>query len=261
LAAIDAVTGQATPWNPNSNGQINTLAFSDNILYIGGNFTSVSGANRNNLAAIDVTSGQATTWNPDPNTSIYNIGIQSLAISGSTVYAAGDFTFIGGQNRIKLASIHTSTGLATAWNPNPNEDGYITTLAVSDNKVYVGGSFYSIGNQQRNCLASFDILTGQITPWNPNLLTDEGVPQTLAIANNRVYAGGNFIPAGVSDKYHLAAVDATTGKNLSWYPNPTGGIGYVMKLAVSEDIIYTSGFFRSIDTAGEFKYKNYMKIY
>ena len=45
--------------------------------------------------------------------------IEALAVSGSTVYAGGDFSSIGGQARNDLAALDASSGLATTWDPEP----------------------------------------------------------------------------------------------------------------------------------------------
>jgi hypothetical protein len=61
LAAIDATTGQLTPWDPNANDAVLALAISSDgtRLYAGGIFTSVGGAVRNRLAAFSTaTAGQ-----------------------------------------------------------------------------------------------------------------------------------------------------------------------------------------------------------
>ena len=39
-------------------------------------------------------------------------------VSGSTVYAGGSFTSIGGQARNSIAALDATTGAATSWNPN-----------------------------------------------------------------------------------------------------------------------------------------------
>ena len=39
-------------------------------------------------------------------------------MSGSTVYAGGGFTSIGGQARNSIAALDATTGAATAWDPN-----------------------------------------------------------------------------------------------------------------------------------------------
>ena len=46
---------------------------------------------------------------------------------------------IGGQPRNFIAALDAATGLATAWNPNPNERIY--SLAVSRGTVYAAGNF------------------------------------------------------------------------------------------------------------------------
>ena len=57
--------------------------------------------------------GQATSWNPDADGYVY-----ALAVTGSTVYAGGNFSAIGGQARNHIAALDATTGAATSWNPN-----------------------------------------------------------------------------------------------------------------------------------------------
>ena len=90
-----------------------------------------------------------TAWNPNPNGAVH-----ALAVSGSTVYAGGGFTSIGGQRRHGLAALDTQTGTATPWNPNADND--VNALAVSGSTVYAGGYFTSIGGQVRPNLAALD---------------------------------------------------------------------------------------------------------
>jgi len=60
------------------------------MVYAGGSFTLIGGQTRNNIAALDATTGAATAWNPDAN-----YIVNTLAVSGSTVYAGGEFISIG----------------------------------------------------------------------------------------------------------------------------------------------------------------------
>ena len=57
------------------------------------------------------------------------VSVDSLAVSGNSVYAGGNFTSMGSQARNSLAALDTSTGTATAWDPNAN--GVVGPLAVS----------------------------------------------------------------------------------------------------------------------------------
>jgi hypothetical protein len=74
--------------------------------------------------ALDASTGLITDWNPNAEWEYggrrFNAVINSLALSGNTVYAGGIFTSVGGQPRNRLAALDASTGGATGWNPNPN---------------------------------------------------------------------------------------------------------------------------------------------
>ena len=60
--------------------------------------------------ALDAVTGFVTTWNPNANSYV-----NSLLRDGSTVYAGGSFTNIGGQPRNYIAALSIGSGSATAW--------------------------------------------------------------------------------------------------------------------------------------------------
>ena len=209
IAALDASTGSATSWNPNANGhalaEVRALAISGPTVYVGGRFTSIGGAARNNIAALDAATGLATIWNPNANSFVFE-----LAISGSTVYAGGNFSSIGGQTRNRIAALDASTGLAASWNPNSGGD--VWALAISGSTVYAGGYFSSIGGQTRSNIAALDASTGSATSWNPNA---NGIVWALALdrARGRVYAGGLF--TSVLNKAHGNLVGLTNPDDIA----------------------------------------------
>jgi hypothetical protein len=106
------------------------------------------------LVALTFGAGAATPWNPNANSTV-----DALGVGDSAVYAGGYFTTIGGQARKRLAAVHAITGLATAWNPDPNNVA-VYVLAVRGNVVYAGGDFTSIGGQPRTRIAALDAATG-----------------------------------------------------------------------------------------------------
>lgn len=80
----------------------------------------------------------ATSWNPKASSEI-----RSLVVHGSTVYAGGYFTNIGGKDQNNFAALDAASGLNTSW--NPNADNGVVALAVNGTTVYVGGKFKNIG--------------------------------------------------------------------------------------------------------------------
>jgi hypothetical protein len=162
LAAIDASTGIAIDWEPQVTGGVDTLAVSGKIIYIGGQFSSVEGQPRSNIAALSASTGAPTGWNPGASGSSPEfIEVLAIASSGSTVYAAGGFTAIGGESRNHLAAIDASTGIATGWNPNPNDMVNALTLGA-DGTLGTGGSFTKLGPFYRAGFAAFPSLPGVV---------------------------------------------------------------------------------------------------
>ena len=243
LAAINITTGRPTSWNPASDFPVKSMVLDGSTLYVGGVFTQIGGAARNRIAAIDTGTGLATAWDPSA-TGGFN-GVLALALSGSNVYAGGDFTTIGGQPRNRIAALDTGTGLATAW--DPNADNSIATITINGSNVYAGGSFSNIGGQARNRIAAIDITTGNATAWDPNASGGGGFPATkisaLAVSGSNVYAGGDFTTIGGQARNRIAAIDITTGNATAWNPNSGGK---VYSLAVDGSTVYVGGHFASI---------------
>ena len=242
IAALDAVSGAATAWNPYASGGyysavVNALVVTGGTVYAGGSFTNIGGRSRNYLAAIDAGTGIATAWDPNANG-----GVNALAVSGSTVYAGGGFTSIGGQPRRSIAALDSASGAAAAW--SPNAAGLYTpsvlALAVSGGRVYAGGDFTGIGGEFRNNLAAIDAGTGAATAWNPNAV---GTVRALAVSGGTVYAGGEFTSVGGQPRNRIAALDAVSGATTFWNPNAGAP---VRALAVSGGTVYAGGEFTTI---------------
>jgi hypothetical protein len=221
IAALDATTGAATPWNPNASGVVRTLVVSGGTVYAGGDFTAIGGATRNRIAALDAATGSATAWDPNANGAVL-----ALALSGSTLYAGGRFTIVnGGTTRNALAEFDATTGIATAWDPNAYAPVslFVRALALdSAGTVYAGGDFYAIGGRPQAFLAaivpvaaSYTITAssgpnGTIAPTG-TLSVAAGTSQTFTITPDPCYLADVYVDGTAIGDTSTYTFDAVSG--------------------------------------------------
>jgi hypothetical protein len=248
LAALDPTTGNATSWNPGAsnpsseNSVVAALLATPQAVYVGGSFTTLGGASRSNLGAVGTSSGTATSWNPQiaapkADTEHGVAAVDSLALSGTTLYVGGDLTELGGQSRTSAGAVSTETGAATAWDPVlsglfPGEAVTAKILAVSGSTAYVTSN---------SGLIAVDATTGATLPWHPEISAGQtGAIQTATVANGAVYLGG-------------AAVDAGSGLSLAWDPQLSsfafGSPASANVVVASGNHVYLAGAFRTTDLA------------
>lgn len=247
IAAVGLITGLATPWNPNANGPAYAFAFSGSSVYIGGYFSNVGGQTRVSVAKIDLSTGALDGWNAGISNWNGLSVVRSLSMHGSDVIIGGGFDTVGSQSRDNLASVDTTSALATAWNPSPNR--LIRAMALTDSSLYVGGgfSFFSSTALPRNNLAAFDWVSGSPTAWNPG--TNGGV-MSIALGGGYVYVGGSFSSIGGQSRNDIAQLDGLSGAVNSWNPNPNN---YVSKVVVRGANVYVAGRFTAI--GGQSRYR------
>ncbi|HPD18717.1 MAG TPA: hypothetical protein PLF61_03520, partial [Candidatus Goldiibacteriota bacterium] len=131
-AAFSLAGGITQTWNPNCNNYVyNVEAGPDYNIYLGGNFTSVSGGNRNRIAAVD-TDGKLLMFNPNADNPVYG-----LYINGNTLIMAGAFLTMNGLSRPYVAAWDINNSLLSAWCPNANSTLYCATSY--QNRVALGG--------------------------------------------------------------------------------------------------------------------------
>lgn len=97
VAAFNAGTGALLPWQPNVNSTVTGVAITNDLVYLGGQFTSVGGQLRDGIAAVSRSNGAAVnSFNPivtggDP---------QTIAVSpdNTKVVLGGNFTAVNGSS-------------------------------------------------------------------------------------------------------------------------------------------------------------------
>jgi hypothetical protein len=205
--------------------------------YLGGRFDAVGGVARHDLAHILADGSLDPAFAPDPDGDV-----TVLARGGTTVYAAGSFTTIGGAARTHVAAVD-GAGHATAWAPALDATPY--AIAVAGSTVYLGGAFTTINGTARPNAGAVDAASGATTGWDPQ---PNDYVYRIAPAGSSVFIGGAFGAVhGTMPLYGLAKVDATTGLPALWVPvihHTTGSmVPAVTALAVSGSTVYVGGAF------------------
>ena len=212
-----------------TNGTVNAMALSNNVMYLGGTFTRV-GPPTGSYAGVDLASG--TTL--QPYLQVVGTVFAQVADGNGGWYIGGSFSSVRGIPRKSLAQVDRN-GNVTSWDPNasnPDVTFSVLALARSGQTVYVGGIFDSLGAGTRRGLGSVDATTGALSTWAPSLF---GQVSAFYISGSTLFAGGAFMSLSGEARNNLAAFDLTTGALTSWNP---GASGQVKCLGPSPDANY-----------------------
>ncbi len=207
-AAQVSATGAVSGWNPQPNAPVYALAVAGGSVLFGGDFTALgnTGGSAIRLGAVDRTTGAAVPgWSANTDNTV-----RSLVVTGSSVYAAGDFTTVNGAARGGVVRLNATNGVVeSAFAGRTSGSVKVAVLSPDGATLYVGGTFTSAGNggasSTRNRLAAFNTSAGSLLPWAPNA---DGSVLALATdpATGNVFAGGLFGTVNGSARPRLAAI-------------------------------------------------------
>jgi hypothetical protein len=222
---------------PLPNGLVYALTQSQGTLYVGGTFTRI-GPRAAFGAALSPVSGE-----------IVRVPKLDGPVGAAAPDGQGGWFIIGGFNEVDGVPRHgmahvEADGTVAAWNPERGSNVY--ALAVGGSSVYVGGIFTSMNGVSRIKAAALDAATGQLMPWDPQIeyITSNSV-NTIRVAGDRVYLGGDFRIGGLSRRY-VAAVHPATGALFGWNPIVDGPVSAI---AVGDSAVYLAGQFTQVDGA------------
>ena len=163
-----------------------------------------------------------------------NNTVYALAVSGTDVYAAGEFTTAGGVPANRVAKWNGAAWSALGSGIGNNT---VTALAVSGTDVYAGGTFTQAGGSPVNKIAKWDGAN-----WTSLGTGISAYVYAIAVNGPDVYVGGTISSAGGTPVGNIAKWDGT-----AWSALGSGVNNNVLSLTFSGGDLYVGGDF---NTAG-----------
>ena len=212
------------------NNEVRALAVdNDNLLYVGGNFDEAGGRAANRIATWN-----GTNWGTLSNgTSGF---VEAIATRDDAIFIGGNFALADNQtvNRIVKWNKNTNSWSSLANGLNNN----VRDILIDEDNIYACGSFSLAFNTNEtiivNNIARFNESDQEWLPLGTN--TDVGVDILIndmdfsKETNGRIFAGGNFTNAGVTNAKNVALwvseeILSTPDEIRDYishpYPNPT----------------------------------------
>ena len=240
---LSAVSGDIDPTfsAPSTSGGVpHAIIQYGSSLYVGGNSVPA-------IEKLDVASGA-----PDPvfaqNTAMIQGQINSLALSGNSLYLAGRFAGAGGIALQDLAKIDAVSGKADgSFNRASTGNQIVWGVAANAMSVYIVGDFQDYAGHSLPGLAKLDALSGDPDPAF-GLATGftGGSPTLLTASADTLYVAGGMLTYGGIPASSIARLDPITGVADTGFLRAGGpDDGIVGRMLLSGSDLYVGGTFTS----------------
>ncbi|UCM87536.1 LamG-like jellyroll fold domain-containing protein [Streptomyces marincola] len=257
LAAFDLPTCARKPFPTAANGIVRAIAATDDRVYLGGDFTQLSGQPRARFGAVD-TAGAVQSWRADAD----EIG-KAIALSpdGQDVVLGGNFFTMNGASSHALAVVDAETGANThVYGGDFIEDSSTVQALATDEHGFYTANEGTGGFDGRIALdwGTFD------QRWRDTCL---GATQAVAVHQEVLYSGHHAHDCSSmgefpnQERYHLFAQSVHDPKLLGWFPNTNDGLGEqlgprVMTAATghprdTRDFMWVGGGFTTVNGAAQ----------
>lgn len=275
FAKIDINGDRVSGFGARVNASVKSMVRLDDTLYIGGTFSSISGAPIERLAALDTSTGALsadlnldfdgvlTTSTIDQDEAVQSVDDMDITSDGRVMVIVGNFSSINGASRPRLALLELDgQASVSSWNtdvfdvqcPASIFPQYIQGIDISpDDSYLITGSngFRFVADPACDSIARYeidDLTNTNVQPTWVNYTGGDSVYEVVA-TDHAVYTGGHFRwlnndtgndsqGAGSIARAGLAALDPLNGLTLTnWQSdrNPRG-VGVFAMIAEPEGL-------------------------
>ncbi|MBK8164279.1 MAG: chitobiase/beta-hexosaminidase C-terminal domain-containing protein [Gammaproteobacteria bacterium] len=241
IAAFDMSVQEILDWSPQiDDGAVRTLAYiaDSDVLYAGGDFTSVGGAPQVGVVALDPAADAALAWNPR-----LDGGVRALSRSfdRTLLYMGGEFTTAAGVARNRLAALSVADATVDAdWivaaDATVHTFAAVSGATAGDHTLYAGGAFTTIDGGARQGLAALAALPPEQAP-----------PVTTALPSGGLYNSVTAAPIALVCDDGGGSGCATTYYTTDGSEPTTASEVYADEIPLDADLVVK---FFSIDNAG-----------
>jgi uncharacterized delta-60 repeat protein len=248
IARLDTTSGLADSFNPNANGDVDTVVVqADGKILAGGAFTganSIGGQARGCVARLDPISGLADSFNAGANGAVLAIAVGTdgkILVGGSFAGSSS----IGGQMRNRIARLEIDGTVDQTFDADISGNVDAHAVAVQpDGKILVGGIFNTVANVDRHNIVRLN-LDGTIDDsFDPH--ANDDVRAIAVQPDGRIVIAGSFTTlapngGGAVTRHYIARLNPDGTVDPAFDP----GANFVLfSLAIQTDgQVLAGGFF------------------
>jgi hypothetical protein len=147
------VPGTTPLFNVRLNGELNTIVLSGDRFFLGGNFTTCNDVNVGYACAVDIDGNGPLT--SGLTLSGFSGTVNTIAVSGNSLYAGGEFFSYRGTPATYLVCLTGSGDLASSSRFTGVPNNGVSTIVpnITSNIIFVGGAFTTYNGASRKGLA------------------------------------------------------------------------------------------------------------
>lgn len=187
---INLNSGSIDPYSPQADGPIKTISFSNQRMYVGGEFASAGGNSVDKIARFDLTTGKLSNWRSKVVGNVFD-----LLLLDSVIVAVGNIPLIGADTCGNIAKLSTTNGQnipfpVVTGNTDPFSPKSIKSVEKIGDTLIFSGEFNTVNGLIRNQIAAVNFSNGGLLNWSPSLPYGTG---KLAVYGNKVYSAGSNV--------------------------------------------------------------------